>query len=450
MRVLVEDDGRVVRRVSGRDVRVLARGPEEVQRHPPGVPVGRRVHRRVVEQTRPAVVREVGAYEGLGPDRVSTLAAEPVVVHRLEVAGRLREPDGRRLEVVVIGVEQVVGLDRFLAAVESPAVRVVGVPGARGRGPAVLRWRRGVEDGRLSPVEGEGVERGDLVARMDRVVTRRGREDVRVVAGEGFRTGDRERHGSLHAAAARQERGRGVRPGEPGARLIGLHEVLAPQHPSGHGIDHGAVDARGRDGRDRGPSEPGGALRREAHQVGAVARPGDRRGATSPDTRRGLGGLDRLGGRERRAGQGRVTNHVVDGADHRDQGSVGLHRGLQPRPEDRLVTHDLHPREVMGPEDVHVVVAEREQIDIGRGDPEGVEVVAEEPESHVLRGQCARSGEGPVDVDHPTHRPQVRVGVHEHPVPDRGGEAGTRPERVRSLGGDRGPAPNGACGNVPR
>ncbi len=138
VRVLVEDDGRVIRSVSGGKLRQRARGPEEVQGHPCGVPVGRGVHRGVVEQARPAVVGEIGAHEGLGPDRVSALTSEPVVVRGLEVAGRLGESDRRRLEVIVIRVEQVIGLDRFLAAVDPPAVRVVGVPRARGGRGAVL------------------------------------------------------------------------------------------------------------------------------------------------------------------------------------------------------------------------------------------------------------------------------------------------------------------------
>ncbi len=265
---------------------------------------------------------------------------------------------------------------------------------------------------------------------MDRVVAGRGREDMRVVAREGFRSGDGERDRHLHASPVRQEGRRRVRPGQPGARLVGLHEVLAPQHPSGRGVDHGAIDARRRDVGDGGPGEPAGPGGRESHEGGTVARAGDRGGATRSDARGRLGDLDRVGGRERRAGRRRSTHDVVDRADHRDQGSVGPDRGLQPGPEDRFVSHDLHPREVMGPEDVHVVVAEREQIDVGRREPEGVEVVPEEPECDLLRGDAARPREGPVDVGHPAHRPHVRVGVHQDPAPDRVRERGACREHV--------------------
>ena len=256
-----------------------ARGPEEVQRHPPRVPVGRGVHRRVVDADAAGRRRaRFGAHEGLGPDRVSTLTAEPVVVHRLEVAGRLREPDGRLLEVVVIGVEQVVGLDRFLAAVESPAVRVVGVPGARGRGPAVLRWRRGVEDAGLSQSRVRASSAGISSRGSDRVVAGVAVKTCALLPerASGPATGNvtgpctpPPPAGAGKGRAARRARSPAGRPSR-GSRATA---------PVRYGIDHGAVDARGRDGRDRGPGERVAPGVGKQHEVARSRGPGIGAGA---------------------------------------------------------------------------------------------------------------------------------------------------------------------------
>ena len=388
---------------------------EQVHLHRWWDAVGRGRHVGVVD-----VVQVGEPVIGVGPvRRVGQHHVGAAGSAELEVAGRIVEPDRRRLQVVVEVVEEEEDLRRVVAQLRLPALLLRQVPGADPFVAAVLAAGRRVDEPvhvevELEPGAGRAAGRLDRVVDVREAVVEHVLEHPRIRSEqlgpvepgrERVHVEDRTqvdvvgRHPAAVGRDAAVVEGPDVvaRRGGRGRRRARVREVGAVEHLPSDGVDQRKIDLAGAHGGERLPRQPGAPACREQRQLGGIAPVGaGRRDPAGPGRADGGAGIQSSG-----VARSAKSSHRATGDVH--QPAARGHGRVHALAEHGEASGALHPREVMRAVDVHVVTSQPERPQVRGAKAERGAVRSHVAERDRGGRTRARSREEPVQA---THEPQ--------------------------------------------